>query len=191
MKRKTFIKRLTLGSSGAVMLPAMGILQSCELKPQLRTAVTEVEIPYLEEIGETIIPTTPSSPGAKATNIGKYMLLMYTDCMPLEEQEIFLKGLNDLDARCSKRFKVPFVNAEATQKLELLEILQTEATAYNLKMEDAEKSLPHYFDLFKNLTISGYFSSEIGMTQARKYLPVPGKFEACTPYSHGDKPWAT
>ena len=43
----------------------------------------------------------------------------------------------------------------------------------------------------KARTISGYFSSEIGMTQARNYLPLPRKFEVCNSYQQGDKPWAT
>ena len=43
----------------------------------------------------------------------------------------------------------------------------------------------------KALTISGYFSSEIGMTQARNYLPLPRTFEVCISYQQGDKPRAT
>ncbi len=43
----------------------------------------------------------------------------------------------------------------------------------------------------KALTISGYFSSEIGMTQARNYLPLPRKFEVCISYQPGHKPWTT
>ena len=73
----------------------------------------------------------------------------------------------------------------------LLEELQTEAEAYNLSMEGVDEMPTHYFDMLKGLTVSGYFSSEIGMTQAREYLPLPGKFEACIPYNQGDKPWAT
>ncbi len=43
----------------------------------------------------------------------------------------------------------------------------------------------------KALRLSGYFSSEIGMTQARNYIPLPRKFEVCISYQQGDKPWAT
>jgi len=49
----------------------------------------------------------------------------------------------------------------------------------------------HFFELFKDLTISGYFTSEIGATQARQYQAVPGKYQGCIPYKKGDKPWAT
>ncbi len=191
MLRKTFINRLALGSGSALLLPAASLLQGCEYKPTLRTALTDADIPLLDELGNTIIPDTMSSPGAKAADIGEYMLVMYSDCMPWEEQNIFLNGINELDSRAAQTFSGSFVEADSTQKLELLEVVQTEATAYQLKMEKEEKTLPHYFDLLKGLTISGYFSSEIGMTQARNYLPLPGKFEAYIPYDQDNKPWAT
>lgn len=191
MLRKTFINRMALGSGSALLLPATSLLQSCEYQPILRTTLTDSDIPLLDELGNTIIPDTASSPGARAAKIGEYMLLMYTDCMPVEEQDIFLNGINELDSRAARTFSSSFIQADASQKIQLLEVVQTVATAYELKMEKEDKTLPHYFSLLKGLTISGYFSSEIGMTQARNYLPVPGKFEACMPYNQDDKPWAT
>jgi len=190
MKRKTFINRITLGSGAALLLPSVGLLQSCEYNPQVRTALSEADIPLLDEIGETIIPSTEASPGAKATNIGEYMLLMHQDCLPTEEQTVLLEGLNEIDSRSAQTLKSSFTEANAIQKSQLLETIQSEATAYNMKIEGTEEPLPHYFDLLKGLTISGYFSSEIGMTEARNYLPVPGKFEACISYDQGDKVWA-
>lgn len=191
MKRNEFLNRLSLGTGAAVLLPSVSLLQGCEYKPITRTALNEADIPLLNEIGETIIPTTTSSPGAKATNIGEYMLLMYKDCMPVEEQAVLVAGINTLDAYSANFFEGSFIKADATERLKLMEDLQAEAIAYNLKMEGSEKPLPHYFDMLKGMTLSGYFSSEIGMTQAREYLPLPGKFEACISYNEGDKPWAT
>jgi hypothetical protein len=42
----------------------------------------------------------------------------------------------------------------------------------------------------KELTLLGYFTSEIGCTQARRYIETPGKYDACIPYKKGDKAWA-
>jgi hypothetical protein len=50
--------------------------------------------------------------------------------------------------------------------------------------------VPHYFTMMKQLTLLGFFTSEIGYTQARRYEAVPGRFEGCTPYTKGDKAWA-
>ena len=191
MKRNEFLNRLSLGTGAALILPSVNLLQGCAYEPQYRKTLTEADIPLLDEIGETIIPTTASSPGARATNIGAYMLLMYRDCMPVEEQIIFLDGLNELDTRAAETYSNSFIKAKPEERLRLLESIQTEAEAYYLRMEGSEEVPPHYFQLIKGLTLSGYFSSEIGMTQAREYLPLPGKFDACIPYAKGDKPWAT
>ncbi|HRN58498.1 MAG TPA: gluconate 2-dehydrogenase subunit 3 family protein [Agriterribacter sp.] len=43
----------------------------------------------------------------------------------------------------------------------------------------------------KELTLLGYFTSEIGATQALRYIAVPGKYEGCVPYTKGDRAWAT
>ena len=40
------------------------------------------------------------------------------------------------------------------------------------------------------LTLLGYFTSEIGSKQARRYVAVPGRFEGCIPYKKGDKAFA-
>jgi gluconate 2-dehydrogenase gamma chain len=31
--------------------------------------------------------------------------------------------------------------------------------------------------------ITGYFTSDVGITQERKYLPVPGRYDGAYPYS--------
>ena len=49
----------------------------------------------------------------------------------------------------------------------------------------------HYFRMMKELTILGYFTSEIGATQALRYVAVPGRYEGCVPYTKGEKAWAT
>ncbi len=191
MKRNTFLKRVSLSAGGALLLPSVSLLQGCEYKPRVRTALTEGDIPFLDEIGDTLLPPTETSPGAKASNIGGYMMVMYADCLAPESQAVFLNGLNEVDARSSQKFSTSFEQAQPEQRLQLMQTIHEEARAYRLKMAVGETRLPHYFDLFKRMTLSGYFSSEIGMTQARNYLPLPGRFEACIPYRKGSKPWAS
>lgn len=191
MKRKTFINRLTLGTGSIVLAPSLGLLQGCEYKPQIRTSLSRSDLSLLNEIGETILPTTTASPGAKMAEIGEYMLTMYNDCMTEEDQTLLLNGINEIHSRSAQSFSKSFIEASPEQRLQLLETLQTESIHHNEEMQGKENSLPHYFNIVKGLTISGYFSSEIGMTKARRYLPIPGKFEACIPYNQGDRPWAT
>ena len=48
-----------------------------------------------------------------------------------------------------------------------------------------------FFDKFRQLVITGYFTSEIGITQEREYLPVPGRYDGAFPYSQVNKVYSS
>ena len=48
----------------------------------------------------------------------------------------------------------------------------------------------HFFRMMKELALLGYFTSEIGYTQAQRYVESPGRFDPCVPYEAGAKAWA-
>lgn len=48
----------------------------------------------------------------------------------------------------------------------------------------------HYFRMMKELALLGYFTSEIGATQAQRYEESPGRWEPCVPYTPGQPAWA-
>lgn len=48
----------------------------------------------------------------------------------------------------------------------------------------------HYFRMMKELALLGYFTSEIGYTQAMRYRETPGRFDPCVPYTPGETLWA-
>lgn len=190
MKRKTFINRLVQVGGGMVLLPSVSLLKGCAYSPVIRTTLTDVDIPLFDEIGEIIIPSTGGAPGAKSVKIGEYIILIISDCYGPKDQEIFVNGLNTFDNLCAKQFKKSFLDLTLAQKQDLLEKIQADAISYKLEENSIEEPLFKFYEMLKSLTISGYFSSEIGMTQAREYLPVPGRYEGCIPYKNGDPLWA-
>jgi hypothetical protein len=44
-----------------------------------------------------------------------------------------------------------------------------------------------FFLAFRQLVITGYYTSEIGMTQEQEYLPVPGEYHGDYLYSNINK----
>ena len=48
----------------------------------------------------------------------------------------------------------------------------------------------HYFRMIKELTLLGYFTSEVGYTKAMRYAESPGRFDPCLPYAAGETSWA-
>lgn len=146
------------------------------------------DLSFLDEVAETIIPTT-NTPGAKAAKVGEFMKVMVTDCYTEADQKVFVEGMASLDAASEKQFKTGFMKLDAGQRKELLTALDKEQKEYH-KTKKAEDPA-HYFRMMKELTLLGYFTSEIGATQALRYVAVPGKYEGCIPYNKGDKAWAT
>ena len=67
--------------------------------------------------------------------------------------------------------------------------LDKEAKDYTSAKKDSDPN--HYFSLMKQLTLLGFFTSEIGATKALRYVAVPGRFDGCVDYKKGDKAWAT
>ena len=159
------------------------------------------DVALLDEIAETILPET-STPGAKAAKVGAFMALMVTEAYDDRTRQVFQQGLRQLDEACRQAHAVPFMQASAAQRLSLVETLDREQHAV---MEDrapkrrvrapaapSESDEPaHYFRMMKELTLLGYFTSEIGCTKAMRYVESPGRFDPDVPYAPGDKSWAS
>jgi hypothetical protein len=145
------------------------------------------DILLLDEIGETIIPAT-DTPGAKAAKIGAFIAKQVSDCYVDQHQKIFTQGLITLNKQCKEKMGNSFMDNNAARRLEFLNTLDVEQKAYS--KEEKNKDTPHYFRLMKELTLFGYFTSEIGAKQALRYIEVPGRYEGCIPYKKGDKAWA-
>jgi hypothetical protein len=78
--------------------------------------------------------------------------------------------------------------ATPAERLTLLERLDKEARDHDWNR--AEDEPPHYFRMLKELTLLGYFTSEIGYTQAMRYAETPGRYDPCAPYEEGEAAWA-
>jgi DNA helicase IV len=188
MNRRDALSRVGLIMGGTV-IGANLFLEGCKTAPKIGEGLdfTVQEVNFLDEVAETIIPAT-KTPGAKAARVGEFMKVMVTDCYDEKDQKIFHQGLKTLNDLATKQKGKDFLSLEAAQRTELLTEVDKEMKEYqkNKKKEDPN----HYFRMMKELTLLGYFTSEIGATQALRYVAIPGKYEACIPYTKGDKAWA-
>lgn len=148
---------------------------------------TAADIALLDEIGDTIIPPT-DVPGAKAVQIGAFMAMMVDDCYEAREQTVFKEGLRALASAYRARFGEDFVAGAPADRTLFLNELDRAQKAPAAKRDRGKA--PHYFRLMKELTILGYFTSEIGCTQALRFLEVPGRYDGCAPYKEGDHAWS-
>jgi len=53
------------------------------------------------------------------------------------------------------------------------------------------KSTPYFFALIRDLTLLGYFTSEIGATQALEYIAIPGRYDGCVDLKPGQRVYSS
>ncbi len=187
MDRRQALSSLAL-LFGGTLVGAEAFLTGCKTTGKKEGLFALDDVALLDEVGDTILPTTALSPGAKSAQIGQFMKTMVTDCYNEDDQKAFTDGIGKLNDTSKKKFDKSFMELAANQKHDLLVTLDKEAKDYNKNKK--EKDPNHYFSLMKQLTLWGYFTSEVGATKALRYLPVPGKYDGDLPYKKGDKAWA-
>ena len=188
MNRRDALERVALILGGTV-IGGTAFLQGCK-NPTEKAAsfsFSQDQIAFLDEVAETIIPST-DTPGAKAALVGAFMNTMVMDCYKEKDQKIFAGGITEIDNSANHMFGKGFMNITPAQRKSLLNQVNKELKAYNDSKKEDDPN--HYFGMMKQLTLLGYFSSEIGATQALRYVAIPGKYEGCVPYKKGDKAWA-
>ena len=207
MTRREAMWRVTAALGGAALVGGDALLAFSFDGRQRQQAsqgigtFTAADVVLLDEIAETILPET-STPGAKAAKTGSFMALMVTAAYTERNQQVFLRGLRELDEACRTANNGSFMQASPAQRLTLLEALDREQKTMMEERAAAPRSRapaaarsgdepPHYFRMMKELTLLGYFTSEIGYTQAMRYIESPARFDPCAPHAPGDKSWAS
>ena len=183
MKRREALK-LTTCLIGTTIIGAELFLVGCADKAELANPLSESDIALLDEVGEVILPRTEQSPGAKDVKIGLFMNSIVTDCYDKNEQHIFINGINKLNQMSQKKYSTHFIDLTKEQKHKLIDGI--DKSTRDISNDEA----PHFFPMIKQLTIWGYFTSELGATKALRYNQIPGKFIGCIPYNKGDKAWS-
>ena len=218
MNRREAVQYISLIFGGTV-IGSSAFLAGCTSHNKSKASMTfsDGDVALMDEIAETILPTT-KTPGAKAAKVGAFMTVMVNDCYQQPDQKIFHEGLVKINDMADKKFGSSFEKITPKQRQELLVELdnsskdfQSKINAEYAKLTDEEKHEftmkknfdgedpwadkrrkdPNYFyTMLKQLTLLGYFTSEIGCTQARRYVEAPGRYDGCVPYQKGDKAWA-
>ncbi len=187
MNRRDAIGRVAL-IMGGTLIGAEFLVSGCKPNAaKVEDLFNTDHVAFLNEIGETILPAT-STPGAKAANVGGFMAVMVRDCYEPADQEIFLKGISQVDDASNKKFSKKYMDLDPSQRTALLTDLDKEQKDYSKTKKPKDPN--HYFRMMKELTLLGYFTSEVGCTKALRYVPVPGRYDGCIPYKKGDKAWA-
>jgi hypothetical protein len=199
MDRRTAISRVALLLGGTIIGGDL-FISGCksEHSGTVQTVLNESQIRYLNEVAETILPQTAASAGAKAANAGSFMKTMLRDCYSPEEQQIFVSGLGKMEEAAKDMFGKGFLKCSAEERTKLLISLDAKLKEDKkkndlLQQKEAERQksaqaggkpnylkktppVPSWFAMIKQLTLLGYFTSEIGY-KSMGYVSVPGRYD--------------
>jgi hypothetical protein len=186
MSRREAVWRLAVLMGGAMVGSEVFLSGQSVPDKKMPAAFTDADRALLDKVGDTIVPAT-DIPGAAAVNIGAFMTMMVNECYNEKQHAVFADGLVKLNEASVARYGSPFGDCTAAQRTEFLNLLDAEQRAHYAKKTKEEPA--HYFRMMKELAVLGYFSSEIGCTQAVKYIEVPGAYHGDIPYKKGDRAW--
>lgn len=141
--------------------------------------LSAIDQAFLEGMSETIIPATPDSGGAKAAGVVTFMQEIIRDFYTDEERSTFSSGLIKLQSDVRS----------AHSGHSFAELTPKEREQWLLSLERQSPPLDGY-RMIKQLTVWGYFTSEIGATQALAHVSVPGRFEGCVTVGPETRGWS-
>ncbi len=190
MNRRDAIKQASILLGGVLSASAIsGVMAGCKAEPKIDWTpkyFSADEAGLLEAIVERIIPKT-DTPGAKDAGVHNFIDQMMADFYEEKDKAAFKDGLAKIESEAKSAHGKSFVSLSPEQQDEVLTKFDKEAYDPGRKKDDP----PHFFKTMKELTVTGFCTSEQGATNFLKYDPVPGAYHGCIPYSEVGAAWAT
>jgi hypothetical protein len=140
------------------------------------SALNADQLAIITEVCERILPKTETI-GAKDAGVPAYIDNAISQVYKKEDAKKFIDALSKFDDVARDKFKNKFTAITDDKKDEVLNILAKEWKA--------NKDKDGYYSVFKemrDLTITGFTTSEVGAKQFFVYDPVPGPYQGCIPY---------
>ena len=131
---------------------------------------------------DLIIPES-DTPGALTASVHQFIDVMLDGWAAADTQLRFLDNFNNIDRRSMAMTGKTFADANRTQQIKLLEVLDKESFSDN--------GTDIFFGEFKALVVFGYYSSEEGASVELRYDRIPGGYRDCIPFSEVGRSWST
>ena len=152
-----------------------GLLSGCKIDNSEEWAPKKIDISnlnYIIEWIDIIIPET-DTPSASKALVHRFIDQMIEEFLSKIEIHIIDAGIDYLKSKS-------FLKKSDKEKIEFVSKMAR------------DNEFNAFFNLMKNMTVLGYFNSEVGATMAANYDKIPGKYEGCIPINnYGGKVWAT
>lgn len=172
VNRRSAIRQLFCISAGVLILPSCMEDKTKSAILLKNFSIDAEQERLLDELMETILPKT-STPGAKDLYAHLFALKMLDDCYKKEDQQKFVKGLEQFGKRAKKELDASFVKATPAQRQNLLKKIEDD--------KESKDDLAYFYSTAKNLTIQAYTTSQYYLTKVQVYEMVPARYHGCVP----------
>jgi len=124
--------------------------------------LTAAEYALLDELTEMIIPTDDHSPGARAAGVARYIDRRLSESLEPDWQRLWKSGLQAVDGLSRELNGKTFLQGRAEERLAVLIRMAAGES-------DPRTSLEQFFVELKRSTVSGYYTSKIGIHADQEY----------------------
>jgi hypothetical protein len=196
MQRRDVLRLLAVGATIPVLPPtllahlreAQDKVSGSDYKLRTFSPAQNAQVIIMTDL---IIPET-DTPGAKGAKVNEFIDVVLTDWAHDDERQAFLKGLADVNQQSKDLFGKDFVDASPAQQATLLRSIDDAAMAKHQgpRLARHGNTIPSerdhqlqgvFWDVFKGITVHGYYTSEIGFTKELGLEIMPGAYHGCAP----------
>jgi len=180
MKRRNALQLIAIGAASPLAAQHAGHATATEAASAVALRFfTPQQSALVDCLAEMILPADDHSPGAHEAQVAAFIDDLLADSSA-SEQQTWSSGLAAVDAEAQARFEKVFVECSDTERNQILaEMAAGEG--------NPSTTLQRFFVGIKMQTISGYYTSRVGLLQDLQYkgiVPI-AEFEACTHPEHG------
>lgn len=181
MNRREALKRTGL-LFGATALSASAISGALHAHSQAAAPgsslknFTAVEVDTIRAVVDCILPET-DTPGALDVGVPEYIDVMYGEYMTPEEKEQLKHGVVQTNGDSRVAYGARFFDLDGDEQ--------------DAVLKELAESNPGHMHQFRELALTGYFTSETVMKNVLNYDFIPGMWKGCLDVSEvGNRVWA-
>lgn len=197
INRRALLKAMGLAAGAGLSTSCRRALESgADLSaPPVGGTLSTSQLEMIGVLSDLILPET-DTPGAVQAGVPAFIHSVVVDWYTPAEQEIFLAGLAELADAAQRRWSAAYVDLDRMQQSRLLAELEPPSEGSPDGPSLAALSMPPgasgelpFFLKLKELTVVGYYTSELAARTELDYQPVPGRYDGDARLSATGRQW--
>ncbi len=160
---------------GPGLMPALARAADAGAQPgfsAVNPPFSPAQAAFVAAYSERIVPKT-DTPGAVEAGVPGFMAMMVGDWFNADERADFIAGITAVDAYSQATYRKPFAKLKPADQDAVITTL----------VNGGIPAAADFFAQSRQLIVAGYYTSQIGETVERIYLPVPGDYDGAYDYA--------